>query len=117
MEEKYGIENLKKLVIWIASLADSIIDSILDDGKIKYGEIFEIAFKAISIPVKTFKSLDEELMNLSDEERIELITTFSEKFEISNEEAEVKVEQALDFLLSLLVIFTNRKETIEDINI
>jgi len=101
-----GIENVKKVLLWGAKLSEAIVDALVDDGKINFGEGFDIALKAVGIPFKSIKPMIAEFKDLDETERLEVTEAFAEEFDIANEDAEVKVEQAIAFILSLIDMIT-----------
>lgn len=122
MEEKFGIENVKKLLLWGAKVANTVIEAVTDDpttekdeSNIDVKEGIDISFKAIAIPFKSFKFAASEIGDMSAEEKEEINLAFQEEFDITKEEAEVMVEQVIDFVLTLIVMFISKHEDIAEV--
>ena len=122
MEEKFGIENVKKLLLWGAKVANTVIEAVTDDpttekdeSNIDVKEGIDISFKAITIPFKSFKFAASEIGDMSAEEKEEINLAFQEEFDITKEEAEVMVEQVIDFVLTLIVMFISKHEDIAEV--
>ena len=106
-EEKFGVENVTKLLLWGAGLTNGVVDA-LADKKITSGEGIKIAFEAIQIPYKSFNDLDDEINDFSEEEEERVKAAFVEKFDITNDEAETWVEDAIALVLMLLRRFLSK---------
>lgn len=97
MSEKYGIENVKTLLLALAELGN-----VIEDMKESEGSFFS-KLKALSklwddvaelIKLK-WKDIPLEFGDFSAEEKLELNNAFAEKFDLSNDDAEVRVERGL----------------------
>ena len=98
MEKEYGIETLKKAVVAVTKLGNELSKDLSDDkwtwGE-KIGIIPEVA--ALKIFIKERKNIVNEALNLSDEEREEVINFISENMELSE-----KVEEWINWSLKLI---------------
>ena len=119
MEEVFGIEKVKKLLIWGAKVSNSIVSAITDDpttekdeSNVTVAEGMDISFKAIGIPFKSFKYAASELGDMSDVEREEVLLAFQTEFNIAKEEAEIMIEQVIDFVLTIIVMFISKHENL-----
>lgn len=118
MEEVFGIENVKKLLLWGAKVSSAIVNAVTDDptteqdeSNVTVGEGIDISFKTITVPFNSFKLAGQEIKDLSEEEKVEVNLAFQAEFDITKEEAEVMVEQVINFVLTILVMFVSKHET------
>jgi len=97
-----GIENLKQDLASLAKMV-SKLDGALEDGKVSVGEGIGIAFSAIDLikVAKTVKAAYEELVDLDDPERVELVAYFKEVFDLRDDKAEEVVESIVELALTL----------------
>lgn len=99
----YGIESTKDAISFVIEAADKLItiDS-NQDGKVKFGEIIgAITGIGFKFP-KFYDSLEQvklEFKDLDDSEIAELVTHFSNEFDLENDKTEELIETALDTLL------------------
>lgn len=101
ISKKFGINQLIVLSSVIATLGTTVSD-VLEDGKVNFSDISALmplmgAFKDL-----TTINLDQvvpQLADLDQTEINELARVFGEKFNISNDVLEAKVEQGLSILL------------------
>ena len=110
MSGEFGVENVKKVLLWGAKLSETIVDALLDDGKVSFGEGIQIGLKAVGIPLNSFKPCLDEFEDLDEDEKQEVQDAFAEEFDISNDKAEEMVEQAMDFVLTLIEKLLTRAE-------
>lgn len=103
---EFGVEDVKKVLLWGAKLSVAVVEAIVDDGKIDFGEGIGIGLKAVGIPVKSFKPMIAQLKDMDETEQQEIVDAFVEAFDLTNEEAEVKIEQTVAFILSLVAVIT-----------
>ena len=101
--EAFGIENIKKALLFSGKLSSAVAEALKDDGKIKGGEWFSIA---VTIPgivpvIKNFDTIVDEFQDLTDEEQAAVATYFAETFDIPNDELEAKIEAAFNLGLAL----------------
>ena len=106
-----GIETLKNDLTSIAKVV-SKVDKALDDDKISISEGIGLAFELPGMfkIAKSYKDAWAELQDLSEEESAELSAHFAKEFDISNDEAEIMVENFIDLLFSLASAFLTTKE-------
>jgi hypothetical protein len=73
--EKYGIENVKEVISFVVALVKAI-KSILEDGKINISDVIRLfgAFLKAPKAIVGFKFVFEEIKDLSEAERVELLT-------------------------------------------
>lgn len=106
------MEKTKEALITLLDTGNKVISSIADDGKIDFGEGINIAMKGIGL-VRVFKDIPEikeELKNITPEQGQELVVIFKEKFDLPNDEAEMKVEQGLEVLSKLAIMVFSQKD-------
>ena len=87
--EQFGVENLKKIVLFGAKLGEGVA-TILEDGKI------ELAEAASLLPVLM------EVADLSEAERAELKEAFVSEFDITNDTLELKIEKSVNAAVAIL---------------
>lgn len=100
----YGIENLKKLVKFGCDLTRQITTALADGWQWTdaLGFINEIA--AIPGVVKSIPAIQQELKDLTPEERAELYAYLVTEFELPDEKVEAFVENALALAISVLAL-------------
>ena len=95
-------------LVTLLETGNKVIAAITDDGKVDFGEGIGIAMKAVGL-ISIFKNLPEikeELKNATAEQINGLVVVFKEKFDLPNEEAELRVEQGVEVLTQLaLMVF------------
>lgn len=98
LEEK-GIEISKQIIRAIAVVISGLLNIDANkDGKVDLGEGSALAmmlFQQIVANYANFGEFIAEIKDVDSTERKELITVFREGFDMSNDEAEQKVEQTL----------------------
>jgi len=96
MEEKYGIDNLKKIISYGMDLGDGYVKA-REDGKInlKDAPIFLSSLVKLPGALKSAKKVKDEILDLSNQERNDLKTWFQEKYKCPNEKVELLIEKAV----------------------
>lgn len=102
MEEKFGVENLKKVVSFGCGLTGQIAESLKDGWQWTDALSFVDEMAAIPGVVKTLPAVKQELSDLSTTEREELHAYIVEKFDIPNDKVEAFVENAIGVALNVL---------------
>jgi hypothetical protein len=103
MEEKFGIDNLKKLVTFPMELGN-IAGSIIEDQEKGFFKWFKIAYalpEIIKLLRIDWAMIKDEYLDLSDVEREELKQLLKEKFGIKDDGLEEKIETSFNLLLDL----------------
>lgn len=102
--EKFGIENLKKLLAFGCAFAAQIASSLADG--FQWTDAFGFVDEAALIPgvVKSIPAVKQELADLSAEERNELNAFLQEKFDIPNDKLESVIEHAIGVGLNILAL-------------
>lgn len=100
----YGIENLKKLIKFGCDLTKQITTA-LGDGW-QWTDAFGFVDEIAAIPgiVKSFPAIQQELSELSPEERQELYDYLQEEFDIPNDRVEVFVENSLSLAIAAVAL-------------
>jgi hypothetical protein len=102
--EKFGIDNLKKLVVFpmeLGNIAGSIIED-QEKGFFKWFKIVYVLLEIIKLLRIDWSMIKEEYLDLSDAEREEIRQVVKDKFDIKeNDELERKIEASFDLLLDL----------------
>ena len=100
----YGTQKIKEALDFGFGFAQTIKEALADDGKISgIGEYIKIA-KSVKPALEVIKSIGEmkdEFVDLDPMERDEIVEYFSEKFDLDNDEVELKIEKAFALLLSI----------------
>ena len=99
-----GIENLKIGVVAAINLGEKIEKNYSDDGKITLAEALGIGASSFGDIMKVIKSggqIKAEFLNLSAEERSELVSLVKEELDLENDKVEKIIENAVEFLLTL----------------
>lgn len=99
MEQKFGIENLKKAIGWACSFNEELA-SALKDKKFRWIEAFGFIDDVLGIEglVKAIPQIKNEIAELSHEENHELKEYISENFTFENSTVEEVIDAAFDFL-------------------
>mgnify|MGYP003130136299 FL=1 len=107
--EKFGIENVKALVLWSVELAQQIYEKIDNDKKLDFFEALSIIPKALELSkiIKNAPLLKEEWQDMSDAERIEINKAVSEKFDLKQDEKEQQVEESIDLVIKNVKYITD----------
>ena len=103
-EQKFGIENLKKIVAFGCDLTKQINQS-LEDGW-QWTDAISFVDEIATIPgvVKSIPAVKQELSELSLAEREELLNYIVEKFDIPNDKVEAFVEHAVAIAISMVAL-------------
>jgi hypothetical protein len=110
--DKFGIDNLKKLVVFPMELGN-IAGSIIEDQEKGFFKWFKIAYalpEIIKLLRIDWSMIKDEYLELSDIERLELRQMLKEKFDIKDDELEETIETSFDLLLDLEKIIRNSIE-------
>jgi len=101
------MENLKKALSTLMSITEKTDSALADDGKISITEGVGIAMSAIGLVkvVKNAKTIKQDYLGLSDDDRTDLAAWFVAEFDIMNDNAEQIVESIFSALLQLGIVF------------
>lgn len=113
-----GIEKLKSGLL-LAITSGETMEKVLEDGKVDFGEWFEIAksFKGIIGVVRSFPDMKEEFFDLDAAEKQDLVDYVKEELDLVNDDVEIIIESVLAFVSSMsamFVQFSQSKEKIEE---
>lgn len=97
-----GIQETKELFLFGASFGNALGKS-LADGKFNLSDIANFIDPATKIPAafKGIGQVDNELADLDEAEKLELIEYAKTEFDIPDEDAEVFVEDSLELAFSI----------------
>ncbi len=101
--EKFGIKETKEVVVFVVALVQGVADS-LADGKLNIFDLFKF-FKALRLlgpAVKDFTKIKDEIMDLSDVEKVELCDAIAKEFNMENKVVEGFIEQALQAIVYMI---------------
>lgn len=101
--EQFGIENLKKVVKFGATLGEGVAD-ILQDGKVELGEAAALLPTLMEVPgiLANKDKIKQEAADLSDDERAELKEVFATEFDPADDALEDKVEKSINAAVAVL---------------
>tara|TARA_R100001460_G_scaffold41842_1_gene77680 strand:- start:25 stop:393 length:369 start_codon:yes stop_codon:yes gene_type:complete len=107
--EKFGIENVKALVLWSVELTQQIYEKIDNDKKLDFFEALSIIPKALELSkiIKNAPMLKEEWQDMSEAERIEINKAVAEKFDLKEDEIELQVEESIDLVIKNVKYITD----------
>lgn len=105
MEQKFGIENLKKMVGFSCSFTQELSEA-LADGKFKWVEAFGFINELMQISdvAKSWPAIKQELSELSLDERTELNEFVEDNFDLVNTHVEDIVKNSLAFAISAVAL-------------
>lgn len=93
--EKYGIDQLRKLVLFAGEVEDDIF-RIAEDGKVKFFEVIGFFFQNVKGAVdiaQHAKEIKNQFLDLSDVEILELAPVIEEAFEVEEGKAQDAIEE------------------------
>lgn len=101
--EQFGIENLKKVVKFGATLGEGVAD-ILQDGKVELGEAAALLPTLMEVPniLANKDKIKQEAADLSEAERAELEAVFVTEFSPNNEKLKLKVDKSINVAVAVL---------------
>lgn len=101
--EQFGIENLKKVVVFGAKLGEGVAD-VLEDGKVELGEAAALLPNLMEVPgiFANKDKIKDEVADLSYEERAELKAIFASEFDPTDDVLENKVEKSINAAVAVL---------------
>lgn len=102
----YGIENLKKIVLFALGLTAQIAKA-MEDGKFAWTESFGFVDELIQIPgvVKSFPAVKQEVADLDEAERKELYDFIVANFDLPNDKLEATIEHSLAFTIAAAALY------------
>lgn len=102
--EKFGIENLKKVVNVAVTIGKGVTDSI-EDGKVTLTEVLELVTPLMAVPalIENKQAIIDEALDLSTDEVDELVKSFEG----------VTNENLTDTIVDGLTIIVSAKNLIE----
>lgn len=92
--EKYGVDELKKLIIFAGEVEDDIYN-IAKDGKVRFFEVVGFFFQNVKGAVdiaQHAKDIKNQFLDLSDDEIIELAPVIERAFEVEEGKAQDAIE-------------------------
>lgn len=109
--EKLGIEVLKKDLVVIAKVSGTV-DKALEDGHIETLEAISIAKDSLGFfsVIKNLKLAKQELKDLSETEKSELVEHFKQEFDLRNDMAEMVVETVVEIAIGFIKLSEARAE-------
>ena len=117
MSDKYGIIEIKELVIAISDAA-AVYEGVMENGKV---DVLDLPRMPGALKVaREFTGVDYarlalEVKDLDSVEAAELAGLFRSKFNISNDSIEATIEMGVDVLAQLAAAFQDIKDAIQRI--
>lgn len=107
---KFGIENIKKIVLFALGFTQQISVA-LADGKFQWTDGFGFIDELTEIPdvVKSFPSIKQEIADLNTEERKQLEEFIILNFNLPKAEIAAAIESSLSFALSAVALYQQFK--------
>ena len=105
------MEQTEKALVTLLDTGNKVMAALADDGKVDFGEGVGIAMKGVGL-INVFKNLGEiktEINNSTPEKIALLVETFKVKFDLPNDEAELKVEQGIELLAQLAIMIFSKQ--------
>ena len=99
-----GIEETKDVIEFVAKLGNGIGESV-EDGRWTLSDAtnFIPAATKVFSAIEGIEKVDNELLDLDEEEKVELVDFIIEQFDIVQDEAEKIVEEGLEQLLNFFM--------------
>lgn len=94
MTEKFGIENMKKLLALVIEIGNVIDKMVGTPGLAKLGHLMMLMDEAMALATVDWKLLDDEYKDFSAVEKEEINAFLEAKFDISNDKIEEVVERS-----------------------
>lgn len=104
--EKYGIENLKKAIalpIELGNIADAIGAENSKDWK-RWFKLVDILDEVVDILRVDWIVVKQELRDLDEVEKAELLKAMKDKFDIKDDNLEAIIEESMDILVKVAEI-------------
>mgnify|MGYP003137657298 FL=1 len=97
MSEKKDIKNLIPLVEFLMELGN-VLESVIKDKN--YAAFFSLTDELMAFQAVNWAEVIPELKDLSQDEKTELVSVASKKFDLKNDNFEFVIEEAISILLS-----------------
>ena len=97
MSEKKDIKNLIPLVEFLMELGN-VLESVIKDKN--YTAFFSLTDELMAFQAVNWAEVIPELKDLSQDEKTELVSVASKKFDLKNDNFEFVIEEAISILLS-----------------
>jgi hypothetical protein len=99
-----GIEETKDVIEFVAKLGNGIAESVAD-GKWSFTDVTNFIPSATKVfsAIEGIDKVDDELLDLDEEEKAELIEFVIEQFDIPQDNAEKIIEEGLDQILNFFM--------------
>lgn len=111
MDGKFGVENLKKVLDIVLEGGNVAEDIAKEEGNTmaKIGHVTQMFDELMALTGVDFSLLDDEIKELGDVDRAELLAHMKSKFDLENDVLELKIEEGLslakeasDFVLKVI---------------
>lgn len=106
-----GIDRIKKLVK-VSICLEKIIVDIIRHGRFDLGIFFKLSsiFKDVISVGRDFKQIILEIQDIDEPEKEIISAYIKEEFDIDDDVLEKRIEDALDFILTILVLLENSSQ-------
>lgn len=101
MAGKYGVDNIIKalnLLLEMGNVGD-YIGSHPELGAARWSKITDLFDEAMLMTTFSFSDMKKEFTELDKEDRDKVITALKKKFDLENDELELKIEDGLDLAI------------------
>lgn len=102
--EQYGIDETIDVLEFGFSFSSTIQEALKNDGKVDFKDAMlfvGLLFNQLPKAITGIQLVPKELKDLSDDERIELVSYFEDRFDLPNDELEALIERCLTNVISL----------------
>jgi len=101
MPEKFGVENLKKLValgLEMGNVADRIVQG---SGASKWLAMVDLGDELLALTGVQWNQVGDEYKDLSEPEKAQLMAFAKEKFDIADDKLEAVIESSLGLVMKM----------------
>ena len=103
-----GIKESKEFVLFGVALGDALYKS-FEDGSIGLSDIFKLVpvFKSAKAALEGLAGVPEELKDLDDAEKEELVAAVKAQFDIADDKMELAIESAFEMAVAAIQLIAS----------
>lgn len=104
MDTKFGVKETIEVLSFGFDLSEAIQVAKANDGKVDWkdaGSFIGLVVGSLPKAISGIQNVPSELSELSDEERFEIVTYFSDRFDLKQDKLEELIEKTLKLMLEL----------------